>query len=321
MALRLPDKWLWDFWLAQDGPDYHVFYLQAPRSLGNPELRHWNASVGHAVSQDLHTWRVLPDALRPGPSGGWDDYTTWTGSVLRHESLWYFFYTGTNRAEEGLVQRIGLATSSDLIHWDRHPENPILAADPRWYELLDTNLWHDQAWRDPWVFQNPDTGDFHALITARVNHGPADGRGVIAHARSDDLLRWEVLPPVTEPGDFGHMEVPQWVAIQGRYYLLFSSTIQTQAAARQRRTGVAPVSGTHYLVSNNPLGPFRYTTQEFLVGDRVGTLYAGKLVPAPGGGWVFMATRLLTSDGTFVGELGDPLPVTVDDAGNLSVNR
>jgi beta-fructofuranosidase len=321
MALRLPDKWLWDFWLAQDGPDYHLFYLQAPRSLGDPELRHWHVSVGHAVSQDLRTWQILPDALQPGSPGNWDDYTTWTGSVLRHEALWYLFYTGTNRAEEGLIQRIGLATSTDLIHWDRYPENPLLVADPRWYELLDPNLWHDQAWRDPWVFRSPDTGDFHALLTARVNYGPADGRGVIAHARSDDLVHWEVMPPVTEPGDFGHMEVPQWVAIRGRYYLLFSSTAHAHAAARRQRTGLEPVTGTHYLVGENPLGPFRYTTHEFLVGDPDETLYAGKLVPAPDGGWIFMAWRLLAPDGTFVGELSDPLPVTVDDAGNLSVAR
>jgi beta-fructofuranosidase len=27
MPLRLPDKWVWDFWLARDGEDYHVYYL------------------------------------------------------------------------------------------------------------------------------------------------------------------------------------------------------------------------------------------------------------------------------------------------------
>ena len=44
MTLRLPDKWVWDFWLARDGTDYHAFYLQAPRALGDPELRHLNAA-------------------------------------------------------------------------------------------------------------------------------------------------------------------------------------------------------------------------------------------------------------------------------------
>jgi beta-fructofuranosidase len=48
MPLTLPDKWVWDFWLVRDGTDYHAFYLQAPRSLGDPELRHLNVSVGHA---------------------------------------------------------------------------------------------------------------------------------------------------------------------------------------------------------------------------------------------------------------------------------
>jgi beta-fructofuranosidase len=83
MTLRLPDKWVWDFWLVRDGMDYHAFYLQAPRSLGDPELRHLNASVGHAVSKDLRHWRVLPDALSAGPAGAWDDRAVWTGCVAR----------------------------------------------------------------------------------------------------------------------------------------------------------------------------------------------------------------------------------------------
>ena len=167
MSLRLPEKWVWDFWLAQDGSDYHVFYLQAPRALGDPELRHWNVSIGHAVSQDLRTWQVLPDALHPtrGRPSAWDSYTTWTGSVVHHAGTWYLFYTGTSRSEKGLIQRIGLATSNDLLHWEKHPANPLISADPRWYELLDLELWHEQAWRDPWVFRHPETGEFHALIT------------------------------------------------------------------------------------------------------------------------------------------------------------
>jgi beta-fructofuranosidase len=205
MALRLADQWVWDFWIAQDGPDYHLFYLQAPRALGNPDLRHWSASIGHAMSQDLRNWQVLPPALSTSPVGSntWDDYATWTGSVISHDGLWYLFYTGCRRSEQGLIQRVGLATSTDLLHWEKYPANPILTADARWYEQLDRHLWFDQAWRDPWVFQHPDTGDFHALITARANHGPTDERGVIGHAQSVDLIHWEVLPPLVGQGDFG----------------------------------------------------------------------------------------------------------------------
>ena len=64
--LILPDHWTWDFWLADDGDRHHVFFLMAPTSLGDPDLRHHNARVGHAVSDDLQEWEFLGEALAPG---------------------------------------------------------------------------------------------------------------------------------------------------------------------------------------------------------------------------------------------------------------
>jgi beta-fructofuranosidase len=321
MTLHLPDKWVWDFWLAQDGPDYHIFYLQAPRSLPDPDLRHWHVSVGHAVSHDLRQWRVLPDALGPSADSkdAFDNYTTWTGSVIEAEGIWYLFYTGGRRSEEGLVQRIGLATSTDLVRWEKCSGNPLIVADPRWYELLDRELWHDQAWRDPWVFRHPERGDFHVLITARANHGPPDGRGVIGHARSNDLIHWEVLPSVVEPGDFGHMEVPQLVSIQGCYYLLFSVQASIHASRPRHGSRRKPFTGIYYLTADDPLGPFRPVGGELLIGDVVGSLYAGKLVEGPDGAWVMLSTHMHAPDGDFVGVLNDPVPVVVTEAGSLSL--
>lgn len=315
--LRLPDKWLWDFWLARDGADHHLFFLQAPRSLGDPELRHWHVSIGHAVSQDLCTWQLLPDAVHPGGAGAWDDYTTWTGSVIRHDGLWFMFYTGTRRAERGLVQRIGLATSIDLVRWQKHAANPLLLADLRWYEQLDPDLWPDQAWRDPYLFRHPGTGEFQALITARANHGPADGRGVIGHATSSDLHHWRGQPPLTEPGEFGHLEVPQWVACKGRYYLLFCAQAGVQSTRRRQRPGVPNVTGTYYLLADAPLGPFRAVTDEPLAGDQHGATYAGKLLQGPAGDWLFLTSLQYDAEGTFVGALADPVPVEIDGLGHL----
>ena len=192
MPLRLQDRWIWDFWLARDGEDYHVFYLQAPRSLGDPELRHFNTSIGHAVSRDLREWRPLPDALHSGPPGVWDDGAVWTGCVIQHEDIWHMLYTGVHIDQEGLIeQRVGLATSTDLTSWRKHPENPLIEADPRYYSQRDPGtLGPERVWRDPWVFRHPQTEDFHALITASVSEGPSEGCGVVAHARSDDLVSW-----------------------------------------------------------------------------------------------------------------------------------
>ncbi len=320
MTLRLADKWLWDFWFARDGADYHVFYLQASRSLSDPEQRHWNVSIGHAVSQDLRAWQVMPDALAPSATPAWDDFTTWTGSILEHEGVWHMFYTGSSRAERGLVQRVGLATSTDLVHWEKYPGNPVLEADPRWYELLDLNSWFDQAWRDPWVYRHPTTGEFCALITARARSGPADGRAVIAQARSSDLKHWTVLAPVTEPGDWGQMEVPQLIALGGRYWLITSVSTRLASKVRQARAGhLGEATGTHYLVGDAPDGPFTYQSDRFLVGDASGSLYSGKLIEGPDNRWYFMAWHNRDSVGNFSGELSDPYPVTLNERGELEV--
>ena len=322
MTLQLPNKWVWDFWLVRDGTDYHAFYLQAPRSLGDPELRHLNASIGHAVSKDLRHWRVLSDALSAGPPGAWDDRAVWTGCVVWARGRWHMFYTGVSAEDDTVVQRAGLATSEDLIRWRKHPKNPLIEADPRYYEQRDESaVGRERMWRDPWVFRHLQTGDFHALITASATEGPTNGRGVVAHARSDDLVSWETLPPLTEPGDFYALEVPQLTKLGDRYYLLFSTWAEAHSARRREETGLDPAGGTHYLVADDPLGPFRFSTHEFLVGDPLGSLYSGKLVEGPDGDPCFLAWRNFAPDGSFVGELDDPLPVSVDGEGNLRVER
>jgi beta-fructofuranosidase len=326
MPLRLPDKWLWDFWFARDGSDYHIFYLQANRSLKDEQLRHWNVSIGHAVSQNLTQWEILPDALSPSPytvgdsDEPFDSYTTWTGSIIRHNQQWRMLYTGSMRSEKGLVQRIGLASSDDLMRWQKYEQNPVIVSDPRWYELLDVDLWHDQAWRDPYIYFEADAGVFHAFITARVKDGEPDARGVIGHAVSNDLIQWEVKPPITEPGEFGHMEVPQLLNIQGRYYMLFSVAGVHHSSARRARLNGAQVTGTHYLVADSPEGPYKYLTDQFMVGDEIGSYYSGKLVQAPDGSWRFMAFRNLTADGQFIGEITNPFPVAIESDGRLIVD-
>lgn len=175
--LRLPDVWVWDFWLADDGARHHLYYLKASRALGDPDRRHWNVTVGHAVSEDLVTWEEVADALAPGPPGAFDDKTTWTGSVVRaDDGTWRMFYTGASAADGGLKQRVGVATSTDLYTWHKR-DGPVLESDPRWYERLPDAQWPDEAWRDPWVFRDPAGDGWHMLITARAAAGPPTSAG------------------------------------------------------------------------------------------------------------------------------------------------
>lgn len=305
--LDLKDKWVWDFWLYTEDGQHHIFFLQAPKSLGDERLRHFNATIGHASSHDLINWEILPTALAPGITGEWDDRATWTGCTFKNGDTYHLFYTGVNAAEKGLVQRIGVATSKDLIHWDKHPGNPIIEADPQWYELLDTGAWHDQAWRDPWVFEYGD--EFHAYITARVHSGQPDERGVIAHAVSSDLLNWKVHPPVTEPGQFGQLEVPQLMEIDSKAYLFFSTDRFTHSKALVERTKTMPVTGFVCFEGRTPLGPFVQKDEAWLFSDESGLLYSGKFIDSSESGWRLMAFENYAKDGEFIGRITDPFTV------------
>jgi beta-fructofuranosidase len=314
MTLRIADRWLWDFWTVTLGRDVHAFYLQAGRELGDAELRHWNVTIGHAVSSDLERWEILPDALAPGAPGTFDDRSTWTGSIIAHDGVWKMLYTGTSSLEDGLVQRVGLATSTDLTTWARHPES-VFEADPRWYELLDRDVWHDQAWRDPWLFRVTGDDAVHAYVTARANDGDPRGRGVIGHARSHDLVHWEVLPPVTEPMGFGQMEVPQLVEAGGRFHLLFSSDPGTRSEA----LGLLG-SGTYCLSGPTPFGPFDPATLHELDAGPDHVTYAGRVVPHRDAQW-FLAWIGYQNGGTFLGELARPRAVAVGSDGTLTLGR
>jgi beta-fructofuranosidase len=261
MSLRYDDRWIWDFWVAIDGPDVHLFHLQAPRSLGDPELRH----------------------------------------------RWHMLCSGISRAEDDAVQRIGRATSADLVTWERH--GAILEADPRWYETVGAGA-AEEHWRDPWAFRDPATGRFHVLVCARAATGPADGRGVIGHAWSADLEAREVGPPLSVPGELRQLEVPQLVRLGGAWRVLFSATEGDHSAARLARPGVRAEGGTHALTGDARLGPFALDRDDFVLGDARGSWYAGRVVEHGGAPWL-LAWRRHDDDGSFVGELGDPMPLEI----------
>jgi beta-fructofuranosidase len=321
MALRLKDRFSWDFWIAEDRGTYHLFFLNAPMALAHPDFRHFNVHIGHALSTDLVHWKEVEPALRPAEGPAWDDFTTWTGSTIkRPDGRWMMFYTGTSQAEYALRQRIGAAVSDDLTHWSRLSENPLLEVEATRYETLDRRIWHDEAWRDPWVYRIPGDDLWHMAFTARGKTGPSFGRGVIGHATSPDLMRWTVTEPLFRSGIYGHMEVPQVFEHQGRWYCLFCSGNREIEASYKASGKQGDMIGTHYLMADHPMGPWRLPEDRFLVGDPVGRLYAGRVVKDPAGQLVFLAFENCDAHGVFRGGLSDPMPVSVLPDGRLRVD-
>jgi beta-fructofuranosidase len=301
-VLRLADHWLWDSWLAVgDGGEHHLFFLRASRALPDPRQRHDRASIGHASSADLRRWELQADALVHAEPGAWDDFAVWTGSVARApDGTWRLFYTGRGRSDEGRVQRIGVAASDDLTTWTRMGDGPILEADPRLYEKLDAAAWPEEAWRDPYVLADPRGDGWHMLITARARQGDPEGRGVIGHARSADLLHWDIQPPLTRPSGFGHLEVPRVASIEGQAVLMFScGTEHLDGRWRGRGGGVWVAPG------ETLIGP--WDLDEATPLDHP-SLYAANFVRDGANGWAVLGFHDIV-DGAFVGELTDPLAI------------
>ena len=307
MALRLPGQWVWDSWFAFDGENHHAFYLQASRALGDPDRRHRNVTVGHAISKDLKNWTVVADALTPSESPAPDSWTTWTGSVIREESgRWRMFYTGTSRENAGQRQTVCAATSDDLMTWTKVEKLPVVAADPRWYKTLEGGF-EVEPFRDPWVFKMLGETGWTMLVTAElIDSTDPRQAAAMAIAKSDDLVNWVVQPPMSKPDQgFGETEVFQYEVVDGVPIILFCCAafwLSDERIASGEEGGVYSIPVREDLDDIN----FENAT---LFPDT--SLYASRLVQDQQGGWNLIAfvNRI---DGEFIGELCDPIPVTAD---------
>lgn len=303
--LRLPEAWVWDFWLVDDGQKYHAFFLYASRAVGEPDARHHRASVGHAVSDDLRNWQRVGDALVHGDAPAFDETATWTGSVVRHpDGRWFMFYTGARALNATAnIQTIGCATSHDLTTWTKNPHNPVLSNDGEWYEKLTDGVWHDEAFRDPWVMPDPSGQGWHMLITARANHGEAFDRGVVGHATSADLEHWTLHPPLSDPGQgFAQLEVMQYVEVDHRRLLLFSC-LAKDASPELRATGTT--GGVWVADAEGPLGPYDLRRAHQITDS---SQYVGRLMQdRDTSEWLLLTFANDHHDGSFVGELLDPV--------------
>ena len=319
MVLALKDHFVWDSWYARDGDTWHAYYLKAPRSIGDPELRHFNVSYGHAVSDDLTNWTHLGTTFKPSEGPAWDDYTTWTGSTVKgDDGLWHLYYTGSCKAEDGMKQRIGHATSTDLHNWTRVGDGLILdlvGPNAAHYEADHTGRWHDRAMRDPWVMKDPDGDDWLMFFTARAD-GVAEPNagGCIGFATSPDGYDWTLQPPVFT-GAFGQLEVPEVFEVNGKWYCLFCTAAEHFSKDQAMKT--KPVTGNHYLIGDSPRGPWR-VAPGFLDGDLPCRRYAARIVNT-GDGLVILGFADRPDGSDFIGHVMDPEPVEVMEDGLLRI--
>lgn len=194
-----------DFEMVELDGQLHCFYLALPS----------HDQIGHLVSEDGINWTQLPAAIRTGEPDEFDGDQIWTMGVYRHHDTWFMLYTALSQG--GLMQRVGLATSPDLLRWEKSPDNPVISADARWYEAEQTGLYRVD-WRDPHVVWHD--GKLHGFICARRNEGLLNRRGCAGYFTSEDGYVWEVQPPACTPSSHFDFECPSVFELGGRFYMV-----------------------------------------------------------------------------------------------------
>ena len=308
----------WDHWLhrASDGT-YHLFYLYEPPGVPE-EYRRQAWCVGHATSPDLAAWQEQSVALRPGPHC-WVDRGFATGSVIEFGGRYAMMITGYSRA--GAVG-LSVAWSDDLTHWTLEGAGPLLPPSGEWYETpeqMRTNPPECAGWCDPYLVRRPDDPAVYAVINARVRGGPMYGRGSFALARSQDMRRWEMLPPLFHPGTCTRCETAQCFTRGGRWYLLASMwpkllTEEFRAQWPDRRYAAAALVWT----ADRFEGPYHLAGDWALFAH--GSCYICKVIEAPDEGDVLFTIRMTTVDGQMVAGLSPAYRVTFPAAGGIRVH-
>lgn len=193
---------------------YHLFHLVLPR----------HSYIAHAVSHDGLHWRRVQNALFIGDPPAFDDDMLWTMHITpdpHRPHAWRMFYTGLGIQDDGRVQRVGLARSEDLYHWQKDTSGhyPLEIGGAHYESSLEEGR-HWISFRDPFFFQ--EDGQNYLIAAARVNRGPIIRRGCVALAREAEEDVFELCPPLFHPHRYDDVEVPNLIKLEDHYYLIGS---------------------------------------------------------------------------------------------------
>ncbi len=162
-ASRVPKRWQGKYW---------VLYGCYPRQ-GGYELR--PGAEGLAWSDDGKTWhRQSEDTPTLSIEGAkeWEKDCIYQPWLLEHDGKFWDFYNAANESTE----QMGVATSTDLVHWQRYEENPVVRnGGPGSYD--------EKFCSDGKVYRD---GDHWVMLYFGVGNGGAH----IMAAYSRDLLHW-----------------------------------------------------------------------------------------------------------------------------------
>lgn len=200
--------YLKDFCLIQQNENWHLFHIAGTPGVSCclPGNEIW---FGHAKTRDFQSWETLEPCFYIQP-GAWDNGHVFAPYVVEKEGEFWMFYTGCSIDN---TQRIGAARSTDLHHWQRVSDRPVIRPEEYGWAFCPTK--RGAACRDPHVCW---WGESYSLYYTAVTR---EGRGCIARAESIDLIHWQDRGPVYVYKDLTHCESANVQEHEGQYMLFF----------------------------------------------------------------------------------------------------
>ncbi|MBR4961592.1 MAG: glycosyl hydrolase, partial [Clostridia bacterium] len=228
------------------GDRYHVLYLK--------DRHHHHSKWGkgahqweHISTADLVHWDKHPMAVAiDDPMEG----SICTGSWIYANGLHQLYYTV--RMADGSSAPIRRSVSEDGFHYRKDTAFGFTLSD----------AYTGASARDPKIVQGED-GLMHIFVTTTQK---STGKGCLVHLTSPDGEKWTELEPIYIAPDAAEPECSDYLALNGKYYLIFSLHGQGQY-----RISDTPFTG--WREPKNPVIPCRSVPKAAVWRDRV--IFAG----------------------------------------------
>ena len=225
--------WVGDVMPFFDNGKFHIFFLHDATDAEKAKSAGQHA-IHKFTSSDLAKFSYEGEMIPYGNSSN-AEHLIGTGSVLKYQNSYFFYYTGHNGSQGWLAsnprETILKASSTNLSNWTKKADFKLTA--PAGYTTTD--------FRDPYVFFNEEFSEYWMLISTRRN-----GKGVLAKYTTTDPSadNWMLQQPLEVEGDYLMLECADIFKMGNYYYMFFAEDWST-----------AP--GTRYRVANSSAGPWR----------------------------------------------------------------
>jgi len=209
-----------DFAIIRQGATWHVFAIWCDITLGCDAQRR---GLMHLTSTDLKNWTEVGFVLAPDGGSDFDDYDIWAPSIVERDGTYYMYYTGVYKnGSNTLVQKIGLATSTDLNNWTKYSTTPVFdcaGMTGAYYNTADSG--DGAACRDPFVYWDEGEHQWVMVVSSRRTGSVPANLMSLALVTSEDLINWQEYGFITASDDY-IAESAHIFEHSGTYYMVFT---------------------------------------------------------------------------------------------------